>query len=425
MRLALALLLLAGCQDYLFEPVCPQTIEESQITGTPADPTPADILFIVDNSGSMADDQRRIAASFDAFIDQLSAVQNASYRIGVVTTDLDSAQGERAGEVTYQWLDQAPYEIRTSNANRPGEPGVCSEVGIAHGCLRGPPITSELSASEQDMLFNSTVTVGSCGSGKEQGLAAAIEALRKTRNDCNTDFLRPNANLVLIFVTDEQDASPDDVADYVNQLAEFKPWSDIRAAGIFGSVGGNASSCSAIGGLPSASCGSQCDACPGASWCGDVDPNLFAADGGQGCGFCSYYNAPDCCSAVAGSRYQSFLAEVDARVKAADPEIETATLVDSICQDDFSATLKRIASEIIFDPCYPLAEQPVNPDGIAASVQGGRNLQKGSEFEVRTKMDGTYEVCLTSADVLGPGEELEISYVTKFESRPSIHPACN
>src|SRR5688572_31882168 len=99
-----SLVLLASCQDYLFAPVCPETIEESQITGTPADPTPADILFVVDNSGSMADDQRRLAASFDAFINQLSSVPNANYRIAVVTTDLSTPGGEKSGEVTYTYL---------------------------------------------------------------------------------------------------------------------------------------------------------------------------------------------------------------------------------------------------------------------------------------------------------------------------------
>jgi hypothetical protein len=415
----IALALLIGCQDYLFAPVCPETVEESQITATPVAQRPADILFVVDNSGSMADDQRRVAASFDAFINQLSAVPDADYRIAVVTTDLDSAQGERAGEVTYQWDMSPPYEIRSSNANRVGDPGVCSEIGIAHGCLRGPVISSEQSAAEQDMLFNSTVTVGSCGSGTEQGLAAAIEALRNT-NGCNAGFLRDDANLVLIFVTDEQDASPDDVGDYVNQLANYKPWNQIRAAAIIGSVDGNAGTCRAVGGLPSAECGSICNECPGASWCGSVDAQF----NNGGCAFCSYYNAPDCCSAVGGSRYQQFLSGVDANVKAADPFVGTATLIDSICQDDFSATLRRIASEIIFNPCYPLAETPVNPEGIAAGVKGGRMLERGVDFEVEMGRDG-WAVCLTGEDVLAPNEELEISYVTSVEKRPSEHPACN
>jgi hypothetical protein len=416
-RLALVGPLLAlGCQDYLFAPVCPQTVAESQITGTPADPTPADILFVVDNSGSMADDQRRLAASFDAFINQLSSVPNADYRIAVVTTDLSTPGGEKSGEVQYTYQPSAPYEVTGI------ENSACTDTGIAHGCFRGSIIGSHQTAFEQDQIFNGNVTVGSCGSGMEEGLAAAVRALDASdTGECNQGFLREGTNLVLIFVSDEQDASPDAITAYADQLSRFKPWSDIRAAAIIGSVGGRSGSCRAVGGLPASECGSQCNECPGASWCSSVDATLFS---GGGCGFCSLYASPDCCSAVGGGRYEQFLGEVDARVKAADPTIQTATLIDSICQDDFSNTLRRIAAEIIFDPCYPLSETPLNPDGIAARVAGGRTLVKDVDFEVRQGDPGDpVQVCLTGQ--LGPGEALEIYYVTDVESRPSQHPACN
>src|SRR5687767_12360496 len=127
---------ITGCQDYLFAPLCPESIEESTITAVPIAARPADILFIVDNSGSMADDQRRIAASFDVFINELSQVAIADYQIAVVTTDLSTDGGEKKGEVMLDWGDAPPFEVERSS-------GSCTDTGIAHGCFRGPIITSK------------------------------------------------------------------------------------------------------------------------------------------------------------------------------------------------------------------------------------------------------------------------------------------
>jgi hypothetical protein len=58
-------------------------------TGTP-EPTAraVDILFVVDNSGSMGEEQAKLAASIDALVAALdSAVPPVDYRIGVTTTD--------------------------------------------------------------------------------------------------------------------------------------------------------------------------------------------------------------------------------------------------------------------------------------------------------------------------------------------------
>ena len=47
-----------------------------------------DVLFVVDNSGSMGDEQGTLSASFASFIDVLESQQvGANYRIGVTTTD--------------------------------------------------------------------------------------------------------------------------------------------------------------------------------------------------------------------------------------------------------------------------------------------------------------------------------------------------
>src|SRR5687767_351818 len=48
-----------------------------------------DILFVIDNSGSMAEEQALLSANFGAFISVLEREDvGANYRIGVTTTDV-------------------------------------------------------------------------------------------------------------------------------------------------------------------------------------------------------------------------------------------------------------------------------------------------------------------------------------------------
>jgi hypothetical protein len=82
------------------------------------------------------------------------------------------------------------------------------------------------------------------------------------------------------------------------------------------------------------------------------------------CGWCDYYNAPDCCSASpissigAPGRYVTFARAMEAKITAADPKIPktlckgvssgpAACLIESICQADFSASLTRIARTLV------------------------------------------------------------------------------
>jgi len=73
-----------------FEPP-PDPCDDNACISVSALQRAVDILFVIDNSGSMGVEQGTLAANFPAFIDVLEAQQfGASYRIGITTTD---AQG--------------------------------------------------------------------------------------------------------------------------------------------------------------------------------------------------------------------------------------------------------------------------------------------------------------------------------------------
>ncbi len=126
-----------------------------------------DILFVVDDSNSMAEEQAALAQGFIGFMSQLEQV-NSKFHLGVVSTSTDGADA---------------------------------------GHLLGAPAVLDVN---DDYLarFRERVQVGTGGSDFEKGLWAAELALSPgLLAGPNQGFLRPEANLLVAFVTDEEDCS--------------------------------------------------------------------------------------------------------------------------------------------------------------------------------------------------------------------------
>ena len=145
-------------------------------------PTDAvDILMVIDNSGSMQPYQDELGTNFSQFLTYFIEA-DVDYQIATVTTDVMS---DEAGEI------------------------------------RGQVINTETANAEQ--AFSQIVNVGVTGTGFEMGLEAAYQALTEPLvSTANADFLREEATLSLIFVSDEEDASPLPVNDYINAFRDIK-----------------------------------------------------------------------------------------------------------------------------------------------------------------------------------------------------------
>ena len=160
-----------------------------------------DILWVVDSSGSMSEEQAQLGANFASFIDSLAEF-DADFNIAVVDTDTGS-------------VEFATAPGRSKQASPP-----CS--GPVPG-LTCPPLDGVLRAADYslgegqgfdvDRLRNDFVclaTVGDCGNGFERGLAAMQSALDPQQPHLqNSNFLRDSAFLAVIFVTDEDDCTTD------------------------------------------------------------------------------------------------------------------------------------------------------------------------------------------------------------------------
>jgi hypothetical protein len=170
-----------------------------------------DVLFVIDNSGSMSEEQQGLAQNFAAF---MSAAQDAGvdYHIGVTTTGLAP-----------EW-----------DAPKPCPGGVFGgEGGRLFPADGSAPRVITPATPNAAAVFAHNVSVGVCHR-TEQGLEAAYRALSAPLvttvdvpgtpepNDGNAGFLRAQARLALVFVSDEEDLSPEPVSFYATFFQGLK-----------------------------------------------------------------------------------------------------------------------------------------------------------------------------------------------------------
>ncbi|WP_373048618.1 choice-of-anchor D domain-containing protein [Vulgatibacter sp.] len=185
-----------------------------------------DVLLVIDNSGSMAGEQQALADNLPALLDW-AQTQGTDFQIGVTTTGLASEGGGCPGGVDG------------------GEDGRLYPVDNSHPRILTPS-TPDLAAH---YAFNTQV--GTCH-GSEMGLEAATRALSSPvidnaddprhvhPNDGNLGFLREEASLSVIFVSDDDDHSVGAGGAFFQLLLGLKDFdpSRVSAHAIVGMVEG-------------------------------------------------------------------------------------------------------------------------------------------------------------------------------------------
>ncbi len=259
----LALTLLAGCNSY----------ELFRVTGyeQASFSNDADILFIIDNSQSMAEESTALASNFDRFVGKLTNTEGGSNVPTVTLADaVDNYIRETAGGelfIDYQLAittSSVYYDDGASPEIEPGEAGTlaydsASDVpsvigrGASDSALAfqtnllceatcwessmpsnpdyvcGDPLEGDISEDYLDCLCGVDEWKNHCGTGQEQGLEAAYMALCRATDsppdDCytfpegsaqafqsgdegsNAGLLREGARTLIVMVTDEGDGS--------------------------------------------------------------------------------------------------------------------------------------------------------------------------------------------------------------------------
>ena len=160
--------------DILTENICPyiQPVPQKE---------KVDILYVIDNSGSMGLLQSNFAQQSDTIINNLKA-KNLDFKIAVTTTD--SYYGDLFLNNGCKLCKVEQTEFRS---------GIKYKNKVIH--------ENTLNAAES---LSENIKVGSNGSGDERPLSSLLAAIN---SPLNTGFLRTGSRLEVIIFTDEEDFS--------------------------------------------------------------------------------------------------------------------------------------------------------------------------------------------------------------------------
>jgi hypothetical protein len=293
----------------------PLPIDSTQIDAHRQSDGVVDILWVIDDSGSMKNQRATLANNFDRFLQELLTLK-VSFHMGVVST----------------------------NANDSGR-------------LRGTTKIITPTTPNPRAVFATNTTFPDSRARWEQGLRMSQVAISAPNTDpggANDGFLRPNAALAVIVVSDEDDSSFGQTAGYARALRSAK------GKGNEGLV-----SFSVIGGTTPSGC---------------YPPGEQIYLGGL---------------AEAAYRYS----EVASR---------TGGVIGSICDSSFETTLIRIAQALnTLRRVFPISLPP-NPDTVTVRVNGlviARDPINGWQLN-----PGTQSITFLGNYVPPPAAEVRIEY---------------
>lgn len=230
-------------------------------TGTGGEPgcKKVDFLFIIDDSGSMRDEQDRLVAAFPGFIQAIKdQVEGQDHHIMVIDSD------ENPAWLCEEFLDGAHCEGSNMQPDCGQYP--CGSIDMLGQCdvTLGAGVTQPyggyasnmscgfpndrryLTDADDDLTgkFACAAKVGISGNGDELPMTAMLEALGDTLaqpGGCNEGFLRDDAILVVTLVSDDLQSmfAPNDDASAGDPMA----WHD----GLVAAKNGNENALTVIG----------------------------------------------------------------------------------------------------------------------------------------------------------------------------------
>jgi hypothetical protein len=174
-----------------------------------------DLLFVIDDSPSMADKQANLATNFPELIDVLGTVPGGlpNVHVAVVTSDLGTkdANGTIAPGIGTLGMGGCSGSGDAGNMQLFGAPVAAPSLFISD--IQPPdPLAARIrnyTGNLSDVFAQMARGAGAGGCGFEQHLEAMKQALDPS-NATNAGFLRSEAYLAVIFLADEDDCSMSD-----------------------------------------------------------------------------------------------------------------------------------------------------------------------------------------------------------------------
>ncbi len=356
-----------GCNDHPVTPFSDALKAETQDYVGRAGANSVDILWVVDNSGSMCEEQEALKQNFDIFVDEL-AKTGADFHLAIITTDMEDPT--EAGR-----FQNIPDPVPGPSCNIAIDVAGCPspDTGSEY-----PPLimksedyqtpTGELDTERLKLHFSCNATAGTKGTGFEMGLEAVKTSLDlNLRQTYNAGFLRDDAFLAVFFLTDENDCSDRGRIErnngnacewYADQLVPVQEYVDF-----FAQLKNGDTSKIIMGGIIAPDTGLRYS--PGQ----DVTPSCVSTSG-TGNGY-------------AGYRYQQLIEAFQNQSTA------------NICNPPFNSALQGLAeliTEAVDNTC--LTEPPLtcetNDDcasGAACEVRGGGERKFCTTFTVKASIE--------------------------------------
>ena len=168
-----------------------------------------DLVFVINNSPSMAAHQSRIAANLSRFR-QLFRERDLDYRIGVLTTDFVNADSSRGTD------DQQSYfkEVRSVQLDKTGNPVLdrskkpkqITKRVASNGALVTLPVMDQpwITPQTPDSIFAELVKVGINGDSNRTAFTSVYNFVAGYANKQHA-FLRPDATTIVVFFMDEEE----------------------------------------------------------------------------------------------------------------------------------------------------------------------------------------------------------------------------
>ncbi len=188
--------------------------------------TAMDILFVIDDSGSMAEEQTNLITNFPKFVEVLENYQTASgapleYRLAVTTTGVNR---------TFTQKLPPPFPAMPMNSMGPNGAFVGGSCGFPDAWIDGP-------GPDVSSDFSCAAGVGTGGSGTEMPFAALQLALgdKMASGAPNEGFYRKNENslLAIVIITDEDDCSVNNGGTIATTLAGGSDCDETKSIGLY------------------------------------------------------------------------------------------------------------------------------------------------------------------------------------------------
>lgn len=199
---------LAGCPDREVAQVNPRPNKEQQKEIPVQINRDIDILFVIDNSGSMREEQDSLAANFNRFINVLNNIDGGlpNIHIGVVSTDVGAGVYNIDG--CGNDGDNGRLQYKTANGSSClDDAGQFIQDTTSIDPVTKAEVKKKNYSGDLAETFSCMAQLGTKGCGLEQPLESMERALNQSTNP---GFLRPDAFLAVIIITDEDDCSVED-----------------------------------------------------------------------------------------------------------------------------------------------------------------------------------------------------------------------